>query len=240
MPEVFINYRTGDGDETAVVLEDELTKRFGKGKIFRAATGIRPGDSFGEALLDAVRGSSVLIALIGPGWASHPLLREQNDWVRREILEAFASSVRVLPVLRGRKTDRLKAAELPGELSILADVQSRWLDTRDNEADIRRIGDDLADLVPALKRADQDPPRSADRGGVQNSARQVRGTVVQARDVGGDAGTVIKGSYGPVHTGRGNINQDSPRFTGDNSVYVKGDNHGEIRSRLEKLDQDKD
>ncbi len=55
MHDVFINYRTGDGDEAAAMIERVLSERFGKQRIFRAARSIPPGSPYPETLLDAVR-----------------------------------------------------------------------------------------------------------------------------------------------------------------------------------------
>jgi hypothetical protein len=232
MNDVFINYRTGDGDEAAAMLEGALSTRFGGEKIFRAAKSIAPGESYPEKLLSAVRQSAVLLAIMGPDWSSHPRLRDENDWVRREILEAYGCGIPVIPVLKGRTTDRLNAADLPADLARLADVQSLRLDTRDNGTDLRRIGDELAALVPSLKEADRPAHRSPDPGAVSNSASEIHGTVTQSRDITGDVGTVIKGNDGPIHAGKGDINQNSQHFSGDGATYVQGDNHGGISHRF--------
>jgi hypothetical protein len=42
MHEVFINYRTGDSDEAATMIERTLSERFGTERIFRAAKSIAP------------------------------------------------------------------------------------------------------------------------------------------------------------------------------------------------------
>lgn len=232
MQGVFINYRTGDGDEAAAILEQGLSHRFGKERIFRATTSIQPGQAYPERLLNAVYNSVVLLAIIGPDWARDPRLRDESDWVRREILEAFASKTTVIPVLKGRGTARLKAVELPTELERLADVQSLRLDPRDNETDIRRIGDFLAELAPVLRKADRQAAPSPDTGPVYNTARDTRGTVIQSRHVQGDVGTVIKGNQGSVHTGKGDINQNTQHFSGDGATYIHGDNHGGVGHRF--------
>ena len=87
MPDVFVNYRTGDGDEAATLLGERLSDRFGAERVFRATRSIPPGAAYGDHLLHAVRYSAVLLAVVGPGWLTHPRLREADDWVRREILE---------------------------------------------------------------------------------------------------------------------------------------------------------
>jgi hypothetical protein len=223
MHEVFINYRTGDGDEAAAMVEKRLSDRFGEEKIFRAARSIAPGDPFPEALLRAVRRSAVLLAIMGPDWSHHPQLHDESDWVRREILEAYACGIRVIPLLKGRETERLNAADLPADLAQLADAQSLRLDMRDNAADLKQIGDKLADLVPSLKNADRAASQSQDQATMHTSVRGAHGTFTQARDIAGDAGTVIKGTHGPVHAGKGNIYQDSQHFSGDEVTYIAGD-----------------
>lgn len=240
MHEVFINYRTGDGDEAAALLEQALSGRFGEERIFRAAKSIAPGAPYPEALLEAVRRSAILLAVMSADWARYPQLRDTNDWVRREILEAYAYAIRVIPVLKGRKTDRLDTADLPTELARLADAQSLRLDTRDSGADLKQIGDKLADLVPSLKDADRAAPRSSDPGTVHSSASEVRGAVVQTRDIIGDVGTVIKGNHGTVHAGKGDINQETQYFSGGGATYVKGDNHGGIRHHFGDSRKDED
>lgn len=232
MQGVFINYRTGDGDEAAALLEHRLSDRFGKERIFRATTSIPPGQPYPEKLINAVRNSAVLLAVIGPTWAHDRRLHEDGDWVRREILEAYAAKIAVIPVLKGRTTERLKATDLPVELERLADVQSLRLDPRDNEMDIRRIGNFLAELVPALKKADRQASQAADAGTVYNTASDTSGTVTQSRYINGDVGTVIKGNHGPVHTGKGDINHSTQHFSGDGATYIHGDNNGGISHRF--------
>lgn len=228
MHDVFINYRNGDGDEAAAMVERVLSDRFGKEKIFRAAKSIAPGEPYPETLLKAVRNSAVLLAVMGPEWPHYPQLRDENDWVRREILEVYAHGIPIIPVLKGRKTDRLNPADLPAELARLADAQSLRLDMRDNRADLARIGDTLADLVPSLKKADREASRAPASGTVRSWASEVHGTVVQGHEFTGDAGTIIKGAHGPVHAGKGDIYQNSQLFSGDGATYIKGDSSGGV------------
>src|SRR6202042_1081541 len=81
MHEVFINYRTCDGDEAAILIERTLSGRFGTERIFRAAKSIPPGEPYPETLLNAARSSTILLAVMGPDWSRFPQLRDQNDWV---------------------------------------------------------------------------------------------------------------------------------------------------------------
>ncbi|WP_405743552.1 toll/interleukin-1 receptor domain-containing protein [Streptomyces sp. NBC_01525] len=160
MPDVFINYRTGDEEATATLLERELSRRFGTERIFRASKSIGAGQNFPQALLTAVRRCHVLLAVIGPRWADartgdgRRALGDPGDWTRRELLEATGSATRIIPVLVG-PTARLRRAELPEALAGLADLQYRRLNHRNADADLRRIADDLAALVPSLAAVDR-------------------------------------------------------------------------------------
>jgi hypothetical protein len=233
MPDVFVNYRTGDGDKSAVLIERELSHRFGNGTAFRASKSIKPGMRFPERLLTGVQRSAVLLAVIGPGWAQCPKLHDEDDWVRREIIEAFRIGIPVLPILEGRTTKRLRGADLPAELAQLAEYQSLRLDLHQADADLARIGDALVELVPSLTEAEQSTPRTDAPGAVHNTVGDVYGTAVQSRDITGDVGVVIKGSKGPVHAGRGDLHHyDAPHFSGDGATFVAGDNHGGIGHRF--------
>ncbi|GAA1362156.1 toll/interleukin-1 receptor domain-containing protein [Streptomyces beijiangensis] len=234
MADVFINYRTGDGEETATTLERDLTRRFGAGRIFRASQSIQPGEFFDDELLTAVRRSSLLIAVIGKEWAGSPRLQDPKDWVRKEIVEAFRCAIPVVPVLVGRGTDRLDSTQLPRALGKLARCHSVRFDTQNAEYDILRIGDFLAKRLPELAAADRaDAPSPVPESGSVHHT--VQGDVgewsVQARDITGDiGGTVIREAHGPVHTGTGD--QHLPHLSGDGAQYVAGDHHGGVHQQF--------
>ncbi|MFF3125582.1 toll/interleukin-1 receptor domain-containing protein [Streptomyces sp. NPDC057908] len=248
MPEVFINYRTGDGDRTAALIDTELSHRFGGNSTFRASKSISPGAQYPTELLRGVRRSTLLLAVIGPRWAYAPELEDSEDWVRREILEAFECGIPVVPVIEGRRTDRLNRDGLSPELARLAEVQSVRLDMQSAAADLERLGDLVAAMVPSLKSADRRGPAVKDAGAVNNSVGDISGTAVQSRDITGDVGTVIKGNSGAVHTGTGDLYNNSrhvsggQHFSGDGATYVEGGiqggvNHSFGRSRRREDDE---
>ncbi|MDH6623016.1 hypothetical protein M2271_000803 [Streptomyces sp. LBL] len=68
MKEVCINYRTGDGEKTAALIDQELSRRFGPQHLFRASRSIAPGEAYPDSLLAALRHSSLLLAVVGPDW----------------------------------------------------------------------------------------------------------------------------------------------------------------------------
>jgi hypothetical protein len=256
MPEVFINYRTGDGEKTAVVIEKELVGRFGEDRIFRASTSIRPGESYPERLLGAVHESKVMLAVVGAGWSGVPALRNADDWVRREILEALTCGIPVIPILDGRKTDRLNAADLPAELARLAERQSIPLDLNDGGDGLRRIGDELAKLIPALRKADRAvarEPAAVDNSvenTVENTVREMEGTAVQTQNFKGVVGHVVKNPTGPVHLGKGDINQGTRNYYGDSAhtrnyygdgvTEISGGNKGGVKHRFGRRADNRD
>ena len=213
MAEVFINYRTGDGDEAAEFLAARLSDRFGKEHVFKASHSIQPGESFPTALLHAAQKSNVLLAIMGPDWEAAPQLRDEVDWVRTEILAAQTSGTRVVPVIKGRKTDRLTRASLPPELMWLADVHSLRLDMHESTSDIARIGDFLADVVPTLRTADRAADQPAATGITDNSASDVTGNVVQGRDISGGVHNFnVKDMNGPAMLGDRNTQNNNLNF----------------------------
>jgi hypothetical protein len=144
-----VNYRTGDEDGIAILLDRELCRRFGRDQVFRAARSISPGEVWEPALLDAVRRSTVLIAVIGRRWRrSAGGGPRQLDWTRREIVEAFACGVRVIPVLVGTVAPPA-VANLPAPLAGLARCQYLRLDHHDMDAGIDRLVAALGRYQPA-------------------------------------------------------------------------------------------
>lgn len=229
MPAIFINYRTGDEESSAVLIERELSRRFGSDQVFRASKSIPLGEDFTQALPAAVRKSEVLIAVIGFRWLSasneqgRTRLHDESYWTRREILQAFDHGMPVIPVLIG-DTPRLRRSDLPPELATLADRQYYRLYHRSAEANLRTLGDELAARVPSLIDLDhpEDPaPGASDgRGGTRLRAGD------HAHQQTGGTHTVVNNAQGPVHTGTGN------QFNGSNVHYVAGDNRGKMRQRF--------
>lgn len=235
MPDVFINYRSGDGDQVAATLEGALSTRFGSDRIFRASKSIPPGAPFDSELIHGVRRSGVLLALIGPNWAAHPALGKDNDWVSREIQEAFLCDIRVIPVLVGRKTERPSRDDLPMPLQKLADCQGLRYDHRNNEYDLKQIGDNLARLVPELAKADREAPRDPEPGTTSDTAGYIRGQSARAGTVNGGIHN-IQSPQGPVHIGPSTRNVR----LGDGGNYFEGNNTGGIHQTFRRSPGEED
>ncbi|MEV8018549.1 TIR domain-containing protein [Streptomyces sp. NPDC086554] len=237
MPDVFVNYRTGDTEHAAATIAGALSTRFGKDRIFRASSSIPPGAAFDAELIHGVRRSGVLLALIGPRWAGHPALQRAEDWVRLEIQEAFLCDIRVVPVLIGRKTERPAKTDLPPSLARLADCQTLRYDTQNNENDLKHIGDALTTLVPELAKADREAKAEPRPSTAQNTMGGVEsGTAVQTGTVGGNVTSVNGPTHGPVHIGPSNR---SVHQSGDGANYSEGSIEN-IRQSFGRSSKDKD
>jgi tetratricopeptide (TPR) repeat protein len=153
---VFINYRGEDSHTCGALLYEHLTGRFGKDLVFLDCESIPAGADFVEELLGRVRSARIVLAVIGPSWltAINPTtgrrrIEDPADWIRRELAEAFAAGVRVIPVL----TDQAElpaATDLPADIAALSRCQYRHLRRREPTSDLARIVTDLTTLDPIL------------------------------------------------------------------------------------------
>jgi hypothetical protein len=207
MPDVFVNFRTGDEESAATLIERDLSARFGPERIFRDSRSIRAGEQFQQRILSAVHGSQVLLAVIGPRWADargedgRKRLEDNQDWVRRELLAAKEYGVRVVPVLVGTMT-RLDGVRLPRALAWLADLQYRTFRDRHAEADLATIAADLVEFVPGLE--DRTTTGTSGPATIDNTAHDVRGNMIN-----------VVGNHATVHGGEGH------QFNGP-TTYVAG------------------
>lgn len=102
---IFISYRRDDTEGEAGRLFDDLVRTFGEGSVFMDVAGINPGIDFRKAIDDNVATCGVLLAMIGPGWATitnssgQRRLDDANDFVRLEVASALARNIAVIPVL---------------------------------------------------------------------------------------------------------------------------------------------
>lgn len=255
MPDVFVNYRTGDEESAATMVARELARRFGSERIFFASNSIDPGHRFPVELVRAVEECEALLAVIGPRWAEvrgpdgRPALEAEHDWTRREIQTALDRGILVIPVLVGKAT-RIDRAVLPEDLRELADCQYRRFDHRNADSDLTALGNDLARLLPELGAEDRNARAARERGETnprKKSAQDVGNTRMRTRDVeqrvrggignlNGDlSGTFVNEPQGPVNTGPGH-QYNAPHFEGDNTgvQFTAGDNSATVHQRFER------
>jgi hypothetical protein len=158
---IFLNYRNEDEPFGAALVDHELSTRFGSERVFRASKSIKLGEDFADAILSAVRRSTALLVLIGPRWLKAAdsrgirRLDDPDDWVRQEIAEALRHEVRVIPILLN--TDLPRPGDLPEDIAQLVRGQYLRIHHRNSRRDIRRLIDELAELLPELTTESQQP-----------------------------------------------------------------------------------
>jgi len=186
---VFLNYRTDDEPYGVALLDRALSDRFGTDAVFLDSKSVPAGDRWEKRLLDAVAQSAALLVIIGRAWLSPALrarLNDPADFVRREILTAFAHRTRVIPVRLG--VPHLEPADLPAMLQELAELQDIEIRFRDQEIDIDRLAAELAEHIPELPAPAEHPELapSATTDGVINV--ETTNSVFSNVHVGGDLG----------------------------------------------------
>lgn len=147
MAKIFFSYRRGDTAGYAGRLYDDLSSKFGEQVLFRDIDTIGAGADFVTAITDAVNGSDVVLAVIGPGWLGaasegRRRLDDPEDFVRLELTTALTAGKRIVPVLVAR-AELPAPAQLPGPLRPL--LRHNAIDVSDE-----RWGYDVDRLVSAL------------------------------------------------------------------------------------------
>jgi TIR domain-containing protein len=161
MNHIFISYRSTDVPYAAALLDNALVQRFGSARVFRDSRSLRPGAEFDPEIMRAVRNSTAMLVVIGPGWAGatdrdgRRQIDKDDDFIHREVVEALRHDVRVVPVLIEVKS--LTSAALPEDLAGLAKRQDRTVRMRESAADVLALLDALAETLPGF--ADPEPER---------------------------------------------------------------------------------
>lgn len=179
MARIFVNYRCGDVESAAALIDAELARVFGREQVFRAGRSIGPGEIFDKEIFAAIRSADVLLALIGPNWLTvtdgrgNRKLDNPRDFVRREISEAIRHGVRVVPVLLGAA--RITEDQLPSDIAALASYQDISIRAREIHHDLPRLLDSIRKVVPGLP-GEQNLAGPAGRGQADRSDSTGRGS----------------------------------------------------------------
>jgi len=149
MEKVFISYRRDDASGHAGRLYDHLVERLGENAVFMDVDTIPPGEKFDDYIDENLRDCYMCIVVIGRLW-SIERLHADNDFVRREIVGAFARGIRIIPALfDGAKLP--DSATLPVDLVDLVHCQAYDFGTgRDFK---RQVTELLNDVDRAIKEA---------------------------------------------------------------------------------------
>jgi formylglycine-generating enzyme required for sulfatase activity len=143
MPKIAISYRRTDADATGRIF-DRLVQRYGKGSVFRDIDDIPFGIDFRTVVNDALRGTDLLIAVVGPNWRGarrrgSARINDENDLVRIEVETALQRDIPVIPVLVGGAV-MPKAVELPDCLRDFSFRNAANIDSgRNFDTDIERL-----------------------------------------------------------------------------------------------------
>ncbi|MGW2508490.1 TIR domain-containing protein [Streptomyces scopuliridis] len=159
--QIFINYRKEGGAYAAALLDELLSNRFGEDQIFRAARSIAPGSDYAESILEAVAACGVLLVIIDGGWLEkiNSDTRDPSsgqDWVLREIEEAFKHGRTVIPVLLSG-AERLDEEALPETLARVARLQYLRFDYRNIRQDVNFIAEQLVRVCPQVRKVREEP-----------------------------------------------------------------------------------
>jgi len=152
LPLIFINYRRRDEAYAAALLDEALSKHFDRDAIFRASRSIKAGDDYEVSILQAVGHCRAMLVLIGPNWSAaltggHAGTRD--DWVRREIMEAFKREIPVIPILLSGAA-RLNEEDVPSDIARITRMQYLRFDYRNFEQDSQKITQELIRATPEL------------------------------------------------------------------------------------------
>jgi hypothetical protein len=158
MTALFISYRRSDSQQQADKVRTRLEAEFGADAVFMDRS-IIPGKEFPVVLKEALAKCEVLLAVIGPTWATIAevngvrRLHNPRDFVRIEIETALHRTdrkVHVVPVLVGGvKSADLYAHgwRLPETLVALRDRQAAVLSDATFDDDVTTLVQRLKDLL---------------------------------------------------------------------------------------------
>jgi hypothetical protein len=216
MPGIFINYRVREQAGYAALLDRVLAERFGRETVFRDFRSIQPGDDFVQEIFSTLRSSTALLAVIGPGWGAGARPAEHGgygDWVHREIAEAFALGVRVIPVLV-EDADLPREADLPADIAALSRCQAVRIRHSNVEDDLERIVAAVSHLLPARQRALPVKPGGyqPERPAVDDQVQLFRVAGTECR-VGVVSGSIRRVRFADVWVNPENTDMELPRIT---------------------------
>lgn len=159
---IFISYRRDDSEGEAGRLYDDLVRTYGDDSVFLDVAGINPGIDFRRAIDDNVATCGVLLAMIGPTWATiadengHRRLENENDFVRLEIASALRREIPVIPVLV-HEAKMPRPDQLPEDLKNLAYRNSVEITHARWNSDVQLLTAALAQYVKATSATSNEP-----------------------------------------------------------------------------------
>ncbi|MGH8917889.1 MAG: TIR domain-containing protein [Actinomycetes bacterium] len=172
---VFLSYRREDTRHLAGRLADRLTEWLGPQQVFMDVDTIDPGADFATTIAREVASCRILIALIGPTWATATDRRQRrrlddpDDFVVLEIRAALERGIPVIPVLVDGAM-MPERGELPDALQGLARRNAMRLDHDTFRSDITVV---LTAVDLILSAFGPDGPRTTSAAGSRARHPQV-------------------------------------------------------------------
>jgi pterin-4a-carbinolamine dehydratase len=183
-PWIFLSYRREDSGSEAIALRNSLRQAFGEGSVFMDTASLQAGGVWTEELAAALKGATVILAVIGPDWLragssewGQRRIDCADDWVRQELTVALAENRKVIPVLvRGGRMPPPDV--LPEPLKGLATRQAIELrggywdhDIKLLLAQVGKSGDQRGGHESMLAPYPQNPPEGPDPVGEEKLER---------------------------------------------------------------------
>lgn len=161
MPRIFISYRRAGDIGLVARLDDWLSDRYGSENVFRDIGKLQTAEDFDREILAAMSSSDVVIAAIGNAWSGErrfrkPRIREEGDWVRKELEHALASRIPVIPVLIGG-AEMPDARKLPPSLHGVLEANSGRLRDADWVSHFEDIAGAIDRVTAPGEGSDDDP-----------------------------------------------------------------------------------
>lgn len=153
---IFINYRRQTDAGIAGRVYDSLSLVLPGVSIFMDVDKLSPGDDFEKKLDETLASCDVLLAIIGPTWASildnsgKTRIHNVDDYVRKELRSALGKDVRVIPILVGG-AEMPNAAELPSDLAALSKRQAMEIRHERFKADVDALAQAIAPFTSTMR-----------------------------------------------------------------------------------------
>lgn len=93
--DIFISYRRDGGSYYARILKAELEKRGYADRVFLDYDGLKDG-RFDNRIMQAIDGARIFIFILSPGALER--CKDEEDWVRKEILYAIEHERHIIPI----------------------------------------------------------------------------------------------------------------------------------------------
>ncbi|MCT2581531.1 TIR domain-containing protein [Actinophytocola gossypii] len=145
---VFVNFRVGDTQDTAVLFDQRLSQAFGPEHVFMSSRSMRGGTVFPPELEKEATTCAAMLVLVGPRWLvpdsdGERRIDEPGDWVRKEIELALWNQRPVIPVLVGDRQRLHESDNLPASIAGLVDHQYLRFHHRSATYDLMHLVDEI-------------------------------------------------------------------------------------------------